>query len=75
MAKPIEIDHVNKRSNKVRLEEFFGSSTAQKIFECLEECAGADNFGQCIKDCLIKKGVDDSTAGDVITIMGFITVG
>ena len=75
MTKPIEVDHVKKRSNKVRLEEFFGKSTADKIAECLEECAGAENFGQCIKECLKKKDIDDSTAGDAVTIMGFITVG
>lgn len=75
MTKPIEVDRVKKRANKVRLEEFFGQSVADKIAECLEKCVGDENFGQCLKECLKGKGIDESTAGDVVTIMGFITVG
>ena len=75
MSNPIEADHVRKRSNRVRLEEFFGQSIADKIIECLEECAGKEDLGTCVVECLKEKGVDASTAGDAVTIMGFITVG
>ncbi|MFX1376892.1 MAG: hypothetical protein ACFFA0_13890 [Promethearchaeota archaeon] len=76
----IEADEVKKKSNKKRLDKFFGKDKANAIIECLEDCVNQGKTGselkECVKECLMtQKGFDERSADDSVTIMAFITVG
>ncbi|MFX1277814.1 MAG: hypothetical protein ACFFA3_00250 [Promethearchaeota archaeon] len=75
----INADKVKKKSNRKRLDRFFGRDKAQTIIDCLQDCVNqgksSADMGDCVKNCLIQKGFSASKADEAVSLMGFITVG
>ncbi|MFX1277813.1 MAG: hypothetical protein ACFFA3_00245 [Promethearchaeota archaeon] len=73
----IEIDVVNKPTNRFRIEQYFGTPVANEIFQCLQQHIGlsASQAEAQLRASIQRTANAIAKEDEIITIMGFITVG